>query len=171
MAGISAFFAILVKMLSDHPDPPSFPHQERGMIWWVMLFVSLGVTFIGFVYSNRALKKEKQQERAIRIQDQLDVEARQRQEREVERQDYLGTKAREREDWLNESITCESCSVAGAQLALTGIKRLSRPPATRPRRHLWRLPANHGGKAVCSDCFARQTGALPVRGKDKPAFE
>jgi flagellar biosynthesis GTPase FlhF len=97
-AGLAAFFSILVSLLSNPSSSPGADQQERGMIWWFLLFVSLSVAFIGFVYSNWKLKKEKHQERKQRLQDQLDAEERQRMKRETERQEDSAQRARERQE-------------------------------------------------------------------------
>jgi len=67
---------------------------------------------------------------------------------------------------LNESIPCEGIGCAESSgLDFLGVKRLPRPARTHPRRQLWRLPDEAGGKAVCAGCFMHRTGVRPVEAK------
>ncbi len=133
----------------------------------VAMAAGLCVALFGILYARKTADSEN----AARKQEEAEKEERQRKERELERQDRLAADSRNHEIFLNESIPCEGIGCAESSgLDFLGVKRLPRPARTHPRRQLWRLPDEAGGKAVCAGCFMHRTGVRPVEGKDKRAF-
>ena len=140
----------------------------------VILVAGLGIAF--HCLDLRAWKRDEEQ----RKEEEETKEKNRRNEREVERQERLAAEAKEHEIFLNTSVPCEGSGCSGenslARFGFTrfGSKEPPQPPGqvrTHPRRQMWRLPENCGGKAVCAGCFTNRTGFRPVEGEHKRAFE
>jgi len=127
-------------------------HVHGWEVVMTAMLAGLCVTFFGAFYSRRAADAAE----AARKQEEAEKEERQRKERDAEREERRAEEARRKEIFLNESVKCE----AG----------LCHTPSY-PRRQLWRLPDEYGGRAVCPWCFDLCAHRAPDPKKDKHAYE